>query len=568
MRWNTDHAYWEEWYPADFITESFPGQFRNWFYALLALSTMMSDGEPPFKVLLGHGLVRDQFGEEMHKTTGNSIEFIAAADQGFTLLHKLKPNEKPETPDGALGFAEVEVMDKTTGKPVKAMRVAWPAIGADTMRWLYCRQNPAQNLNFGPIPAREVRAKFLIKLWNCYAFFCNYARLDGFDPAAVQVPVGERPDIDRWILSDLQGLIRTARDAFEKYDVMRFCHEAERFVDDRLSNWYVRRNRDRFWSKNAELDDAGRRDKLAAYQTLYTVLCDLCKLCAPVIPFLTEVMWQNLRTENDAQSVHLCDYPAMNESLLDAELSRDMDLFLRVVTVGGALRNEAKHKVRQPLAAVAVAAGSDIEQQAVERFANQLCDELNIKNVVFLDPNDREFLKIEWKFRKKVAAPKYGSNFKRAEAALTALSDSQKANFGHEGGRVPLGDGLPDAEPSDVEFAASVPEGWIAKRGDKGTIVVIDTRITPELKAEGMARDVIRLVQDERKKAGLDVADRIVLFLGAESDALRNAIAAHRDTIAAETQVAEWADTAPAGAVHTATVKVDGQPLTISLRKV
>lgn len=162
---------------------------------------------------------------------------------------------------------------------------------------------------FGPKPADEVRAKFHLKLWNCYAFFANYARLDGFAPEAAQVPVAGRPDIDRWILSDLQGLIRTARESFERYDVMAFCLEAERFVDDRLSNWYVRRNRDRFWSKTAALDDAGQRDKLAAYQTLYTVLREFAKLIAPVTPFLAETVWQNLRTAADPESVHLCDYP-------------------------------------------------------------------------------------------------------------------------------------------------------------------------------------------------------------------------------------------------------------------
>src|SRR5262249_16186757 len=179
MKYNTDRAYWEQWYPADFITESFPGQFRNWFYALLAMSTMMGDGKEPFRTLLGHGLVRDQFGNEMHKSTGNSIEFVAAADEGG------------------------QIVDPKGG------RVPFKAIGADVMRWLYCRHNPASNLNFGPAPANEVRAKFHIKLWNCYSFFVNYARLDGFDPANMESATEQ--DIDRWILSDLQGLIATAR---------------------------------------------------------------------------------------------------------------------------------------------------------------------------------------------------------------------------------------------------------------------------------------------------------------------------------------------------------------------
>src|SRR5205814_604644 len=180
MGYRTNPDYWRQWFPADFVTESFPGQFRNWFYSLLAMSTML-EGCSPFKVLLGHALVRDEKGEEMHKSKGNAIPFDEAAD----------------------------------------------TIGADVMRWLYCRANPTANINFGYGPADEIRNKFVLKLWNTYAFFCNYARLDDFDPAAPQVPVAERPDIDRWILSDLELLIRKARQSFESFNVMAFCFEAE-----------------------------------------------------------------------------------------------------------------------------------------------------------------------------------------------------------------------------------------------------------------------------------------------------------------------------------------------------
>ena len=229
MGYNRDREYWEKWFPADFITECFPGQFRNWFYAILAMSTMMEQ-TAPFKVLLGHALVRDEQGEEMHKSKGNAIPFDEAADK----------------------------------------------MGVDVMRWMYCRHNPAANINFGYGPAEELRNRFMLKLWNTYAFFCNYARLDGFDPNTPVVPVRERPDIDRWILSDLQLLIQTARREFEHYNVMAFCLEAEKFVDDKLSNWYVRRNRRRFWKSEKSAD------KLAAYQTLYTVLTTLIRLFAPV----------------------------------------------------------------------------------------------------------------------------------------------------------------------------------------------------------------------------------------------------------------------------------------------
>jgi isoleucyl-tRNA synthetase len=557
LKYNTDRAYWDKWYPADFITESFPGQFRNWFYALLALSTMMSDGKPPFRTLLGHGLVRDQEGEEMHKTAGNSIEFITAADEGFTLVHKLKPNAKPELPDGALTFTETEVPDKATGKMVKAVRAAYPPIGADVMRWLYCRNNPVANVNFGPVPANEVRAKFHIKLWNCYGFFCNYARLDGFDPAAPQVPVKDRPDIDRWILSDLQLLIQTAREAFESYNVMAFCLAAEEFVDAKLSNWYIRVNRPRFWSKNAELDEVGLRDKRAAYQTLHTVLLQLCKLCAPVVPFLTETMWANLN--GGTESVHLTVYPVADESLIDTALSQDMDAVLRVVSLGGAARNAAKHKVRQPLAELRVS-GSEADRRAVGRFPDLITDELNVKRVTLLD-QDGPRLTDTAKLNPKTAKARYKGKPDDAIAALAQLDaakvrDELKAN----GAFTLLGVVL---QSDDVLFETTAPDGW-AGVIDKGTQVLIDARVTPELKAEGLARDVVRFVQDARKDAGLDVADKVVLHLGTASAELRSAIDAHRQTIAGETQVVRWAES-PEG--HTATVKVDGQELVIGVKK-
>jgi isoleucyl-tRNA synthetase len=526
LGYNTDRAYWRKWYPADFITESFPGQFRNWFYALLALSTMMSDGEPPFKTLLGHGLVRDEHGKEMHKSAGNSIEFNRAAEE----------------------------------------------LGADAMRWLYCRANPAANLNFGPGPINEVRAKFVIKLWNCYGFFANYARLDGFDPDSPQVQVKDRSDIDRWLLSDLQLLIKKAREEFEAFNVMGFCLAAEEFVDAKLSNWYIRRNRDRFWSKNTELDAAGSRDKLAAYQTLHTVLLDLCRLCAPIVPFLTEVMWKNLRGVGGVESVHLTDYPRPDESLIDSELSEDMDAVMKIVSLGGAARNAAKQKVRQPLAELRVQSESAVDQRATDRFNRLIAEELNVKRVVRYDhdSNRGTLLSIGIKLNKKVAGSKFGAHLKDAERQIAAFESQPGLDLNtiRTVFPMPLFD-RPELviQSSDILIEARSPEGW-AGVFEGITQVAIDARLTPELKAEGMARDVVRSVQDARKDAGLDVADKIALFLGTESDTLKAAIAEHRPTIASETQAVQWADAPLNGDAHTAAVKVDGQPLTIALRKV
>lgn len=519
MGYNHDRRYWEKWFPADFITESFPGQFRNWFYAILAMSTMM-ESRPPFKVLLGHALVRDEHGATMSKSLGNAIEFNEAADR----------------------------------------------MGADLMRWLYCRSNPAANINFGYGPADELRARFVLKLWNTYAFFCEYADADKFDPEVPQVPVKDRPDIDRWILSDLQGLIQTARREFERFNVMAFCLEAEKFVDDRLSNWYVRRNRRRFWKSEQSAD------KLAAYQTLYTVLSTLTKLLAPVMPFLSETMYRNLSQQGvrGPASVHLCDFPHVDESLIDKDLSADMDSLLRLVSLGLAARNEAKIKVRQPLAEMRVQPGDDGDRRAVERFADQICEELNIKKVTLQTAECDSLMKLVGKPNMKCLAEKRQRMFAafgdwaKVREAIDRLEPEDLDTLAR-GNAVQLA-GV-DFDPNDVEISWKASEGW-AGAVAKETHVIVDTRLTEELKREGMARDVVRQVQELRKKAGLQIEDRIVLYLHTDSEKLRDAVDAQREYIAAETLTAAWSPKPLEGSeVHSATVKVDGQPLLIQLKK-
>jgi isoleucyl-tRNA synthetase len=543
MKYNTDRAYWRKWYPADFITESFPGQFRNWFYALLAMSTMMADGEPPFRTLLGFATVKDQFGNDMHKSAGNSIEFIAAADEGGTL-----PDQK--------------------GKPVP-----FAPIGADVMRWLYCRHNPAQNLNFGPIPANEVRAKFHIKLWNCYSFFVNYARLDAFDPTSAGVPVKDRPDIDRWILSDLEGLIATARKEFEAYNVMAVCLEAERFVDDRLSNWYIRRNRGRFQSNVDALDDAGRRDKWAAHQTLYAVLTTLCKLFAPVIPFLSEAMYRNLRTAKDPESVHLCDYPEGNDELRDPQLSSTIGGLLRLVREAMNLRNLSKQKVRQPLSTLIVQPGNAREQRALDRFSDLLRDEINVKSVLVHDRKEekRDLLDLERKNNYSVLRqwrPNEAQQIiKKVEAGELVevpgiWSDGPpmlSVNINVEGQMTQV------VLPFEAVYSWKAPEGWEKFAGEPGQLqLLLDARITDPLKFEGLARDVIRFVQDHRKNSGLNIEDRIALYLHTDSDKVRAAIDAHRDHIAAETLTVRWSNSPVGDAVE---VKIEGHALKIGVQR-
>jgi isoleucyl-tRNA synthetase len=515
MRYNSDREYWKEWFPADFITECFPGQFRNWFYAMLAMSTMMEQ-RTPFKVLLGHALVRDEKGEEMHKSRGNSIPFEDAAEK----------------------------------------------MSADLVRWMFCRHNPVNNINFGYGPAKELRNKFTLKLWNTYSFFCNYARLDNFDPAAPQVPFADRPDIDRWILSDLQLLIRSAHDAFSNYNLMAFCLEAEDFVDSRLSNWYVRRNRRRFWKSEQS------SDKQAAYQTLYTVLATLTRLFAPVMPFLSEVMHRNLSQGlNEPESVHWCEFPKVDEAQIDEELSGDMKALLRLVSLGSAARNTVKIKVRQPLAEMRVQPFDDQDRRAVERFGDQICEELNIKEVLVHDAAKGPMLERAVEGNRKNLGPKYGERLGAILAELakenaerdTALATGKTWTLELPGEPVVLA-------PMDVNIKYKSPQDW-AGVVDRGTQVMIDTRITKELAEKGMAREVIRHVQELRKKTGLEMEDRIVLYLATDDPALKSAIVTHKAYIMSETLTTVWSDQPLPEGCATARVEVDGKPLVIQLSK-
>jgi isoleucyl-tRNA synthetase len=562
LGFNRDRQEWQKWFPADFITESFPGQFRNWFYSLLAMSTMMS-GQAPFKVLLGHALVRDQKGEDMHKSKGNAIPFDGATDTGYKLFHERDPKVKPEAqahkdlPEGWLPGTVMEETILLDNRPTLVVSASYPPMGADEIRWLFCRHSVANNINFGPGPAEELRSKFLLKLWNTYAFFCNYARLDDFDPSAPQVPVKDRPDIDRWILSDLQLLIKKARESFEQFDVQSFCLETERFVDDRLSNWYVRRNRRRFWK--SELG----ADKSAAYQTLHTVLLTLTKLLAPVMPFLAEVLYRNLVPMGEGkESVHHEPYPTTDDALIDGQLSAEMNALLELVSLGFAARNSVKIKVRQPLAEMKVC-GGNVVRRCVERFGDQIREELNIKKVALVPDSAKQTLsRTAVKPNLKSLGPKFGSRLQEVKAAIEA--------FVSEGNGVPdkldCPGGPVEIELSDL-FIERIPDAGWALAFAGGTEVVIDARVTDELQLEGMAREVVRQVQQARKDAELQMEDRIVLYLHTDAEKLQRAIEAHREYIASETLVARWS-TEPLGeGAYHAVVKVDGLPLTIELRK-
>jgi isoleucyl-tRNA synthetase len=575
MGYNRDRHYWEKWFPADFITESFPGQFRNWFYAILAMSTMM-ELRPPTKVILGHGQVRDQKGEEMHKSKGNAIPFDGATDTGYKLFHARDPKQKLEAQahrDLPEGWQEGRVREETIlleNRPTLVVSAMYPPMGADEIRWLYCRHNPANNINFGPGPAEELRSKFLLKLWNTYAFFCNYARIDGFNPHAPQLPVQDRPHIDRWILSDLQGLIGTAEQAFDGYNVQAFCLATERFVDDKLSNWYVRRNRRRFWKSEHGAD------KLAAYQTLYTVLTTLVKLIAPIMPFLSESIYRNLRPDVGGsmewpESVHLCDFPRPQAALIDGGLSWFMELVLQLRELGSAARNSARIKVRQPLAEMRIQKMNPMRSLVLERFlesfGDQIAEELNIKKITAV-PDEPSILTPEVRANSRTLGPRLGPQLKQLEALLKRLAienlDFLTAIKSGQYWEVPIDGEIVTIQPSDVILTWKSPEGWVGAAGDDFRVIV-DARITDELAHEGRAREVVRHMQELRKTAGLEMEVRIVLSLQTDAPALKKAIETHKDYICRETLAVRLVMEPLGEGAHRAEVKVEGQAMTIEL---
>ncbi|MCP4200772.1 MAG: isoleucine--tRNA ligase [bacterium] len=473
MHYNTDREYWKDWFPADWISESFPGQFRNWFYAILAMSTVM-ENRPPFKLMFGYRLMKDEDGEEMHKSKGNSIEFNEAAEN----------------------------------------------VGADAMRWLFCSHNPEYDLRFGYHKVRDSWREFLV-LWNVYQFYLTYSRIDGFDPADNEVPVAERSELDRWILSLLSKLVGTARDSYSSSSVHLFMREIVAFIGS-LSRWYLRRSRRRIWKSE---DDA---DKAAAYRTLWECLTTATRLLAPVVPFISEEMYQELVRAQDADapvSVHLNDFPRREEFAADEDLVAGMDLARATVELGHAARNNAGVKVRQPLAELRVVSPSRKLAAKLEPFTALILDELNLKRIEFTDSatiGDGLFTRTAH-LDGKVAGPKYKRLVQPVRAALAAAAVSDGAEverLQRAGEPIPLeveGQTIEvDAEEVTVEKVAA--NGW-AIAEDRGMLVALATDITEELRREGRVRDLVRKIQNLRKEVGLDVADRIHLRYQA-SDAL------------------------------------------------
>jgi isoleucyl-tRNA synthetase len=486
LNYRHDRPYWQSWYPADLITESFPGQFRNWFYAMIAESTAIT-GQAPFRTVFSYALMRDEHGEEMHKSKGNAIWFDDAADE----------------------------------------------IGVDVMRWLFSTVNPSANLNFGFSTCDEVRRRFILPLWNSYSFFVTYANIDGWRPPSsdTSVPVSERPLLDRWIISRLNRLTTTVRERLSDYDIAAAARALEDFVVEELSNWYIRRNRRRFWKPESDTD------KAAAYETLYQCLVTTAKLLAPFTPFLAESIYQNLvRTVDDAAplSVHLTDFPEQRTSEVDNLLSQDMEIVLDVVRLGRAARSEANIKVRQPLPAVLVYTNDPADADAVVRLQDQVLDELNVKDVKPL----RELGNVvthEVLPNLPVLGPKYGKRLGEIRSAIAAArpSDIAAAVAANEPYSVHLSDGQTVVlMPDELLVSLRKREGFAATQSDRAT-VVLDTNLTPALVAEGIARDFVRAVQDARRQADLRIEQLIDLQYDSHPDVV-SAVAANEDYVKRE----------------------------------
>jgi isoleucyl-tRNA synthetase len=524
LGYRKDPDYWHKWYPADWISESFPGQFRNWFYSLLAMATVI-EGTPPFLENFGYATLLDETGRPMHKSSGNMIEFNEAADK----------------------------------------------MGVDVMRWLFSSHKPENNLWFGYKAGEQVRKDFIIPLWNVYSFFVMYARLDGwlpgvnpgsdtFDP---NYPEGITPQsdnlLDKWILARLNQLVERVADSINASDPFNGTLVAGAFLDD-LSKWYVRRSRRRYWKSEHD------NDKNSAYATLYHVLVTFIKVLAPFIPFLTEVMYQNLvRTVRPEayESIHHTAWPRVEPSALDEDLLEQMTLARRVASLGLSARKSANLKTRQPLSKVLVHADKDILSS---ELVDIVVDELNVKQFEFVK---EETTLVQYKVLpdNKILGPQFGAQFPQLKAALAAADPTLVATSVKAGLPVVLQvAGEPVELPPDTILVNTEPMPGLAVAGDKYVTVGIDATITPELKAEGLAREIVRRVQEMRKNAGFNIEDRITTCYQA-GELLEHVFATWGDYIAAETLSTQLLAAPPAEGAYVEEHNLEGEALVLAVER-
>ena len=458
LNYMNDKEYWAKWFPTDFVVECFPGQFRNWFYSLLAMSTIM-ESKAPFKTLLGHALVKDETGRDMHKSWGNAIWFDDAAEK----------------------------------------------MGVDTMRWLYASQNPEYNLMFGYNLADEER-KHLITLWNTYSFFITYAKLDEFNPLKYSINNVVLQELDEWILSKVNNFALKADQLYGEFETFKLMKEAKLLLDD-ISNWYVRRNRRRFWK--SENDD----DKMAAYTTLYNTLLIFIKVLSPIIPFVADKIYNNLVCSFNAEapnSIHLCDFPIIDKNKINKELIEEIDLVKKIVTYGRSARNKVNLKIRQPLQSVSIFLKNQ-KYSTVKKYEKQILEELNVKEILCIE-NLNELVTFEIKPNFNILGQKYGKDVSLIVKELKAQDVSDVIGKIGVNKQVSLCDDKFILINEDFEIIENSYENHSVS-GDLNTKVSINCKLTNSLINEGIIRDMVRKVQNLRKESDFEVSDRINIMI-------------------------------------------------------
>ena len=499
----------EKHFPADFISEAVD-QTRGWFYSLLAISTLIFN-KAPYKNVIVLGHVQDENGQKMSKSKGNAVD-------PFDALQKY---------------------------------------GADAIRWyFYINSAPWLPNRFHGKAVTEGQRKFMGTLWNTYAFFVLYANIDEFDATKYTLEYEKLSVMDKWLLSKLNSAIKAVDEDLANYKIPEAAKALQSFVDD-MSNWYVRCSRERFWAKGME------QDKINAYMTLYTALVEICKTAAPMIPFMTEDIYQNLVRSIDAnapESIHLCDFPKVNEAHIDKELEENMDRVLKLVVMGRACRNTANIKNRQPIGQMYVKADFELS----EFFDAIVADELNVKNVTFTQ-EVRDFTSYSFKPQLKTVGPKYGKLLGGIKNVLSGLDgnaamDELNANgclrFEVNGEEVVL-------NREDLLIDTAQMEGYVSE-DDNGITVVLDTNLSEELLEEGFVREIISKVQTMRKEADFEVMDKIVItYEGSEK--AETVFAKNADEIGAETLALEVKKATPAGYVKE--WKINGEAVTLGVEK-
>ena len=468
----------EKQFPADFISEAVD-QTRGWFYSLLAESTILFN-QAPYKNVIVLGHVQDENGQKMSKSKGNAVD-------PFDALEKY---------------------------------------GADAIRWyFYINSAPWLPNRFHGKAVQEGQRKFMGTLWNTYAFFVLYANIDNFDPTKYTLDYDNLPVMDKWLLSKLNSVVKTVDDCLANYKIPESARALQEFVDE-MSNWYVRRSRERFWAKGME------QDKINAYMTLYTALVTISKAAAPMIPFMTEEIYQNLvrSVDKDAiESIHLCDFPKVEEAWINKELEDDMEELLKIVVLGRAARNTANIKNRQPIGTMYIKADKEMGQF----YTDIIADELNVKEVKFA--NDVEsFISYSFKPQLRTVGPKYGKLLNGIRTALAEISGTEAMNELRSTGLLTLDINGNKVELSeeDLLIETAQTEGYVTE-ADGDISVVLDTNLTPELIEEGFVREIVSKVQTMRKEAGFEVMDKIHIY-AKDNDKILELMKNHKEEIMSE----------------------------------